>query len=46
VTEPATWGLTDKDDPAKDVLQCLDPAEHTGGGTVVFQIKQREPAEE
>jgi len=38
VCEPARWGLAGKDDKSKAYVQCPDAAEHTGGGTVTFEI--------
>ena len=38
VSEPAQWGLEGKDDKTKAYIQCPDPAEHTNGGTVTFEI--------
>ena len=36
VTEPGRWGLADRDDPSRAVIQCLDPAAHTGGNSGLF----------
>ena len=38
VSEPAQWGLEGKDDKTKAYIHCPDPAEHTNGGTVTFEI--------
>ncbi len=37
-TEPDLWGLDSKDNPKKLCIQCPDPCDHTGGGTVVFEV--------
>lgn len=42
ISEPGDWGLSGKTEPGKAYVQCLDPHEHTGGGTVVFEISARE----
>ncbi len=42
VSEPAQWGLDGKDDKTKAYIQCPDPAAHTGGGTVTFEITRVE----
>lgn len=36
--DPRSLGLSR--DGKKSYVQCLDPCEHTGGGTVVFEIKK------
>ncbi len=36
--EPEKWGLEGKTQKDKAYIQCPDPYEHTGGGTVVFEI--------
>ncbi len=42
--EPADWGLDGKHDKTKAYIQCPDACDHTGGGTVVFEIsKTSEP---
>jgi len=38
VSTPDRWGLGPRDGPAH--VQCLDPHQHTGGGTVVFAVRQ------
>jgi uncharacterized repeat protein (TIGR04076 family) len=38
---PKILGLTKQDD-GKAFVQCLDPCEYTGGGTVTFQITRTE----
>ena len=38
VSQPQKWGLAGKEDKNKAYIQCLDPAEFTGGGTVTFEI--------
>jgi uncharacterized repeat protein (TIGR04076 family) len=40
VSEPCQWGLAAKDDESKLVFQCSDPADHTGGGTVTFEVSK------
>lgn len=35
--KPVDLGLANQDD-GKAFVHCLDPCEHTGGGTVTFQI--------
>ncbi|MHC4617682.1 MAG: TIGR04076 family protein [Planctomycetota bacterium] len=42
VSEPSQWGLEGKDDNTKAYIQCPDPAAHTGGGTVTFEISKVE----
>lgn len=42
VSPPSQWGLAGKDDPSKAYFQCLDPASHTGGGTVVFEVSRED----
>jgi len=37
-SKPEEWGLAGKDDARKAYLQCLDPMEYTGGGTLIFGI--------
>ena len=39
ISEPSRWGLGKKD---AAYVQCLDPLEHTGGGTAVFEITKSE----
>jgi len=47
VSEPADWGLDGRRDKTKAYIQCPDACEHTGGGTVVFEIsKVTEPPAE
>jgi uncharacterized repeat protein (TIGR04076 family) len=41
-SEPAQLGLAGKDDKTKAYVQCPDSAEHTGGGTVTFEITKAE----
>lgn len=36
--DPRALGLSE--DPQKAYVQCLDPCEYTGGGTVIFQIER------
>ncbi len=40
VSEPAVWGIEGKDDKTKAYIHCPDPCQHTGGGTVVFEISK------
>ena len=40
ISEPGQWGLAGKDDQTKAYVQCLDPYEHTGGGTAIFEIQR------
>ena len=40
VSEPAAWGLDGKEDKSRAYVHCPDPCEHTGGGTVVFEISK------
>lgn len=40
VSEPDEWGLAGKADKTKAYIQCPDPAGHTGGGTVIFEISK------
>ncbi len=40
VSEPVQWGLEGKDDKDKAYVQCPDPVDHTGGGTVIFEISK------
>ncbi len=40
VSQPQQWGLAGKEDKNKAYIQCLDPAELTGGGTVTFEISK------
>jgi uncharacterized repeat protein (TIGR04076 family) len=37
--EPKELGLAQKGDAA--YLQCLDPQEHTGGGTMIFKVTRK-----
>jgi len=39
--EPMDLGLVAKDDPTKLVVQCPDPCEQTGGGTVTFEVSKQ-----
>jgi len=39
--KPVTLGLAKKDD-GRAYVQCLNPCDYTGGGTVVFQIEREE----
>jgi hypothetical protein len=34
------WGLDGKEDKTKAYVHCPDPSDHTGGGTVVFEISK------
>jgi uncharacterized repeat protein (TIGR04076 family) len=38
--DPALLGLADQE--GKACVQCLDPARHTGGGTVVLRIERQD----
>jgi len=40
VSPPCVLGLDGKKDKDKAYVQCPDPVEHTGGGTVVFEISR------
>jgi uncharacterized repeat protein (TIGR04076 family) len=40
--DPRDLGLSR--DGKKAHVQCLDPCEYTGGGTVIFEIEKRESA--
>jgi len=40
VSEPAAWGIEGKEDKTKAYVQCPDPCQKTGGGTVVFEISK------
>jgi uncharacterized repeat protein (TIGR04076 family) len=40
VSEPAQWGLEGKNDKSKLYVHCPDPVDHTGGGTVTFEISK------
>ena len=40
VSEPSKWGLDGKEDKTKAYVHCPDPCDHTGGGTVVFEISK------
>jgi len=42
VSEPGEWGLAGTEDKTKSFLQCLDPHEYTGGGTVIFEVSRVE----
>jgi hypothetical protein len=42
VCEPGRWGLAGKDDKTKAYIQCPDAADHTGGGTVTFEVAKVE----
>jgi uncharacterized repeat protein (TIGR04076 family) len=42
ISEPAQWGLDGREDKTKAYIQCPDPMEHTGGGTVIFEITKLE----
>ena len=39
ISEPKRWGLGTEE---KAYVQCLDPMDHTGGGTAVFEITKSE----
>lgn len=45
ISKPPEWGLSGKGkDGEKAYVQCLDPVDYTGGGTVIFEItKQNKP---
>jgi len=45
ISEPAEWGLSGKTDESKAYIQCPDPADHTGGGTVIFEISRVDSAD-
>ncbi|MBC7334312.1 MAG: TIGR04076 family protein [Actinobacteria bacterium] len=36
---PSILGLTKKNANDSAFVQCLDPCEYTGGGTVIFEVK-------
>jgi len=40
VSEPKQWGLEGKEDQSKAYVHCPDPVDHTGGGTVIFEISK------
>ena len=40
VSEPSEWGLEGKEDQSKAYIQCPDPYDCTGGGTVIFEISK------
>lgn len=40
VSEPEHWGLEGKTEKDKAYIQCPDPVDHTGGGTVIFEISK------
>ena len=40
VSEPAQWGIEGKEDKTKAYLHCPDACDHTGGGTVVFEVSK------
>lgn len=40
VSEPAALGLDGKQDKTKAYVHCPDAADHTGGGTVTFEISK------
>ncbi len=40
VSEPAAWGLDGKADKTKAYIQCPDPCQYTGGGTVIMEISK------
>jgi uncharacterized repeat protein (TIGR04076 family) len=40
VSEPEQWGIEGKADKTKAYLQCPDPCDQTGGGTVIFEISK------
>ena len=42
VSEPGKWGLAGVEDKTKSYLQCLDPYEYTGSGTVIFEVSRVE----
>jgi uncharacterized repeat protein (TIGR04076 family) len=42
VSEPADWGLDGKNDKTKAYIQCPDPCQYTGGGTVIMEIAKTE----
>ena len=37
--EPVKLGLAQQKDSSTAYLQCLDPCNYTGGGTVIFQVE-------
>ena len=41
VSEPSEWGLEGKEDRSKAYIQCPDPYDCTGGGTVIFEISKQ-----
>ena len=40
VSPPCIFGLDGITDKDKAYVQCPDPVEHTGGGTVIFEISK------
>jgi len=40
VSQPKDWGLEGKEDKEKAYIQCPDPVDYTGGGTVTFEISK------
>jgi len=42
VSEQGEWGLAGVEDKTKSYLQCLDPYEYTGSGTVIFEVSRVE----
>lgn len=38
VSPPKQWGLEGKEGKDKAYIQCPDPVDYTGGGTVTFEI--------
>jgi uncharacterized repeat protein (TIGR04076 family) len=42
VAAPSQWGAAGSADASKAYVQCMDPFEYTGNGTVVFEIERVE----
>jgi uncharacterized repeat protein (TIGR04076 family) len=43
ISKPEEWGLAGKNKESdKAYVQCLDPVDYTGGGTVVFEITRED----
>jgi len=40
VSEPKEWGLEGREDKDKAYIQCPEPVDYTGGGTVTFEISK------
>jgi uncharacterized repeat protein (TIGR04076 family) len=45
ISQPGQWGLAGEADRTKAYIQCPDPADHTGGGTVIFEITKVDSAD-